>query len=523
MSSSTTTTRRHKWQPTPPPPPSPKILNLPRRIRRKQPRKAAAKPPVSGEFRGNYRGRLDALFDQERTFSRTIPIVLLNSSGGGDDDDERRERVEECGNGGGGSVEEKWRFQAEILRAECNFLRMEREFALKKLERNRFHMERTLRSAVQTLVSGRKKIYQGKNAKAVLEEEIEDLEDKLGELQRSSRTKDLKVQHSNNFDEKASLLQRRLANLGQLWDEKCVKEMREMAEASFSINVKHQITDQSFAAARKSNNKFTDVQDLRRKMEGLSKVMLDRMEEYGSMLSTTANSSATSSASTSKRIEFPDSSSFSTRHPYQDLSLHDENKCSGRCKAIVQRIVEQVRAETEQWSQMQGMLGQVREEMEELQASRDFWEDRALDSDYEIQSLHSEVQEWRQKALTLEAKANELQTETSVLRGELEKLRVEKSKEVTKTKDLAPISLGAQIAKEKCVLICRLKENHRVNDKGSKQQEIFSDGRRKAQTCSNGLLVPKRSPFQDIGNSSPQLRQNSKAIFPLHSPDPSDT
>lgn len=50
-----------------------------------------------------------------------------------------------------------------------------------------------------------------------------------------------------------------------------------------------------------------------------------------------------------------------------------------------------MRAETEQWSQMQEMLGQVREEMEELQTSRDFWEDCALKYDEQIQSLHSEV------------------------------------------------------------------------------------------------------------------------------------
>lgn len=65
--------------------------------------------------------------------------------------------------------------------------------------------------------------------------------------------------------------------------------------------------------------------------------------------------------------------------------------CSGHCRTIVRRIVEQVRSETEQWSQMQEMLGQVRDEMEELQASRDFWEDRALGSDYQIQSLCSAV------------------------------------------------------------------------------------------------------------------------------------
>lgn len=57
----------------------------------------------------------------------------------------------------------------------------------------------------------------------------------------------------------------------------------------------------------------------------------------------------------------------------------------------MRRMVEQVRAETEQWSQMQEILGQVREEIEELQASRDFWEDHALDSDEQIQSLVSTV------------------------------------------------------------------------------------------------------------------------------------
>lgn len=94
-------------------------------------------------------GKLESLFDEEgRGFSGSVPIVLLRQR--------RRERVEEeRDSGGGGFAEEKWRFQAEILRAECNFLRMERELALKKLERNRVQMERTLRSAVHTLVSVR--------------------------------------------------------------------------------------------------------------------------------------------------------------------------------------------------------------------------------------------------------------------------------------------------------------------------------------------------------------------------------
>lgn len=53
--------------------------------------------------------------------------------------------------------------------------------------------------------------------------------------------------------------------------------------------------------------------------------------------------------------------------------------------------MEQIRAETEQWSQMQEILGQVKDEMEELQASRAFWEDKAISSNYEVQSLNRVV------------------------------------------------------------------------------------------------------------------------------------
>ncbi|KAK3032966.1 hypothetical protein RJ639_035794 [Escallonia herrerae] len=307
----TSTTRKPKWHPTPPPPPTPKILNLPRRTRRKRPQSRRVRPPIVSS--ANDRGKLESLFDQERVFTKEIPVVLLNSS-------ERRERVEEEAEeeesgGGGGFVEEKWRFQAEILRAECNFLRMERELALKKLERNRIQIERTLQSAVETL--GRERIYEGKNVSVVLQEEIGDLAEKLEELQRSSRVGDSEVRNCSNFDKKASLLQRRLEKLGGLAEGKCMKEVRGMAEANFSIKRDCEINKESLVSGCRSD-KSTDVERLRKKLEGLPKGMLDRMEEeYGSMLSTTANSSVTSSASTSKRIEFPDSASFSTRQPHQ--------------------------------------------------------------------------------------------------------------------------------------------------------------------------------------------------------------
>jgi len=94
---------------------------------------------------------LGTLFDREKRAPAeapiNVPMVMLDRC------EERRERV--IIERGDGSLleEEKWKFQVEMLRAECNLLRMEKEIAVKKLERTRSKMERTLRSAVHTLVS----------------------------------------------------------------------------------------------------------------------------------------------------------------------------------------------------------------------------------------------------------------------------------------------------------------------------------------------------------------------------------
>ncbi|KAL0370349.1 UNVERIFIED_CONTAM: hypothetical protein Sangu_0353000 [Sesamum angustifolium] len=386
-------------------------------------------------------------------------LVFLNSNSRV----ERRERVEgEYGGGGGGGngfEEEKWMFQAEMLRAECNFLRMEREFALKKLERNRVKMERALRSAVHTLVSGRKKIFEGKNVNVLLEKEIEELSEKLEELHKSSRMKD-KVRKCSNFDKKAWILQRRLEKLGDSSDDSSLKELQTLPESSTSINTSCNIDKQNCVANSKTESISTEVDELRKKMEGLSKGMLDRVkEEYGSILSTTANCSIASSASTSKGIDCPNFSSFPTRQMYQEPMLDEDNRCSGRCKAIIGRIVEQVRAETEQWSQMQEMLGRVRGEMEELQASRDFWESRAHNSDNEIQSLKHAVEEWKEKAHGYENKANELQLQLSVLQEELQKSKAEAKLETNREVKTISGPPRKQLVMKRHVLKCHLKEN----------------------------------------------------------------
>ncbi|KAI7746110.1 hypothetical protein M8C21_020898, partial [Ambrosia artemisiifolia] len=404
----------------------------------------------------NYKGKLESLFGVEREFTRS-------PTG-------RREMMEVEDDGCGQLAAERWRFQAEILRAECNFLKMERKSALKKLEKNRMRIERTLKSALKSVAFGRKKLCEGKNMEVVLEEEMKELTKKLEELQ-------------NNYDgEKVN---------GDCSDLTC-----------------------------KSQNKSTDVSFSAQKSKGI----IDQMEkDYRSIV----NNSVASSSSTSNRIGFSDNLSFSNRFSNQAKeplgSQESGNKCSGRCKLLVRRMSEQVRADTEQWTQMQEMLGQLRQEMEVLQTSKNFWETQALVSNQEIQSLMTDVEEWKEKAVTYETKADALQTEVNLVKGELEKLKKDQVKAIDSTpkkiilslskqieretkngfscrmkgqcdavdnkKDPQPLSLGKQLAKEKRILISRLKEN------ASNNNEILSDERRKGH-----YLV--RSPFKDVGNAS---------------------
>ncbi|XP_051141654.1 uncharacterized protein LOC127258738 [Andrographis paniculata] len=437
--------------PPPPPPSSPKILlfHRRRRTRRKQSRSSSTtrrsghSPLLWGQK--NPKGKLENLFDQE------------NDECGSPTGTNRRERVEGgcCDDDGGGAVEEdRWRFQAEILRAECNFLRVEREFALKKLEKNTIQIETALRSAIHTLVSGRTKILEGEEADAVLVEEIQDLSEKLESLQiqKNSTIKDYRLPKCRNIDTKAALLQRQLQVLA--------------------------IPDKS----------SIDVNLLRKNV--------DIFEDD----------------------KFPHlSARFSDKLFHQESILHG-NGCFGRCKAIVHRIIEQVRAETEQWSQMQEMLRQVHGEMEELQASRDFWESRANDSHYEIQSLTHSVQEWKEKAFLHESAAQELSLEVSALRQELRMAKEMGSscrvdiknnryglgRNDGKERSEPTLSLGKQLAKEmkKRMRLHLLKENDNLSRKTNSGQRPSNAGN-------------TRSPLMDIGNSSSSFASASILIQPL--------
>ncbi|XP_022987000.1 calponin homology domain-containing protein DDB_G0272472 isoform X2 [Cucurbita maxima] len=473
-----TATRRPKWQYPQPAPPTPRILHFPRRPRtRRRPSKSVPAKPSSG-FDG--RGKLEALFDQERAFLKDgFPVVLMDRGEG------RSERVEEREIVGVASAaaEEKWRFQAEMLRAECNLLRMEREITNKKLEKMKVRMERTLKSAVQALVSGKNKVYEGKDMEMVLEDEINDLAKKLERLRRGSRNKQIVVRKCSNFDKRASLLQRKLEKIDGNSGELIATETKDACG-----------DHESFISSGKFN-----VEVLRRKMEDLSKgTLLEKMrEECRSMLSITATSSvvssATSSAASSKiRTEHPDSS-MPTHLPNLDSTSQERNQCSGHCKAIIRRITEQVKAEKDQWSQMQEMLNQVREEMEELQVSREFWKDQALESESQIRSLQSSVEEWKHKVIAHESKTKEV--ERSKKKGQGRHGQASPPDEM-----------------EKHVLICRVKEKNpnllHARDVRSRRREISIDEQQlqqqqqqKIHSHIKAFEKSQRLPFRDITNN----------------------
>ena len=81
----------------------------------------------------------------------------------------------------------------------------------------------------------RKGICDGKDVRMVLDEEIQELIEKLERLQRRSGVKDLEGRKCSNLDRQVSILRRRLEKFGGESDEICVKEIQEMAEASLSI------------------------------------------------------------------------------------------------------------------------------------------------------------------------------------------------------------------------------------------------------------------------------------------------
>lgn len=87
----------------------------------------------------------------------------------------------------------------------------------------------------------------------VLEEEIQELTEKLDKLQRRSGAKEVEVKKNNNLDRQVSVLRRRLEKDGGSIDEIHVKRIQQMAEATMSIKTCSRDDDNSIVSSGKLN------------------------------------------------------------------------------------------------------------------------------------------------------------------------------------------------------------------------------------------------------------------------------
>ncbi|BAF11302.1 Os03g0216900 [Oryza sativa Japonica Group] len=321
--------------------------------------------------------------------------------------------------------------------------------------------------------------------------------------------------------------------------EPCVKDIREIAlpvaPQSPPPPAEHSDVDDDHS----NSPNLSDVEMLRMKMEGMSKGMRERMAEYSRRLEAVAGGDNNNAADDcqsrkcgSRHSRKPSASSQRSwsggstnagasrdtaashgrsrhtvapekhhHHHQQHKIMSEECKMVGSgsccdCREIVGKIMEQVRTESEQWTEMQDMLEQVRLEMQELQSSRDTWQRRAIASDISLRSLNSQVLEWKHRAQVSEQHVEDLQKKISELESKLhtfkahfpspgqpnqewsEACKMEKPIRSNKAQHPPRPSHepGGGREKEKHVLICRVKHSPSV--------------------------AAKRQPFQEIGNIS---------------------
>ncbi|XP_074558465.1 uncharacterized protein LOC141814401 [Curcuma longa] len=486
--------RNRRWLPPPMPP---TILNLPQLSRRSR---------AVNKTSPRLERKLVDLLDRDRHARTTTPP--------------RPAATPSRESGGDSSGEDKWRFQAEILRAECNFLRMERKVALRKLERNRAKMEDALRSAMDTLILRRKKIDCSESVEAALDASIEELKEKVEELRLgnggcSGRSRGIsrgvhpRSSGRRNFDRQASVLRRRLEKMEDDPNVKDIQEISVPAGLGKKITEPEQLEAEEIASPGSSHSgRFPDeVEILRRKMEGLSRGMLERMEECSYLLSANDGSMITSNSNKGEKrnlrpigcaTAIENGSLIQIQQPSPPPNNQGEEmgllSCC-HCKELVGRIMQQVRAESEQWTEMQEMLDQVRVEMEELKSTRDRWQRRAISSEVNFHSQHAQKLEWKQKARSSEHRVIELQKLVKELQKELQPLRTK----LLNAPPSSPVHSEFQPAGDP-LRMAQNQQNRSFNSYKEKEKHIL--------VChlNSQNSLSQRRPLQDINNISPLLR-----------------
>ncbi|KAI5060030.1 hypothetical protein GOP47_0024450 [Adiantum capillus-veneris] len=109
----------------------------------------------------------------------------------------------------------------------------------------------------------------------------------------------------------------------------------------------------------------------------------------------------------------------------------DKLLCSGRqtqqtaaeamyCKETIQRLVQQMQAEMEQWSQLQDILYKLQGELASLTEAQRFWEERAHRAEAQLLSLQEELHDWRCLAQSAKEELVMLRCERQILKDRIE-------------------------------------------------------------------------------------------------------
>ncbi|XP_074584944.1 uncharacterized protein LOC141840780 [Curcuma longa] len=366
--------------------------------------------------------------------------------------------------------EESCQTQAEILVAERDFLRMDLELSTGKLEPERARKDAAMRANEDSLVPGRKKIDVRAGDRGDLGGGIDDLEEKMQELKlRRSRSKriSMKLSRRRCFHRQSSVLRRDMVLIKE--DAAILKDIKEAALLNLALLGK-----------KRPDVEEEKMEILKRKMEGLSRGLLERIEECSHLLSSKSTSSQ-------DIVSYNEAEHMPFHHLRQQLrqekSIEKQKGfscCS--CMEAVGSIMQQVWAESEQWSEMQQMLEQVKIEMEELRSSRDHWQRRAVASEINFHILHTQKLRWKQKAQSSECKVIDLQNLVSQHEKELQSLR----KKILGT----PSSSSPQHTE-----LCVTRSRRKLEEKHAPPCHL------KSQTSSN-----RRLPLFNIDNISQPLR-----------------
>ncbi|XP_042375492.1 myosin type-2 heavy chain 1-like [Zingiber officinale] len=286
--------------------------------------------------------------------------------------------------------------QAEILLAERDFLRMDLESSTGKQEPERARKDAAMRSNENSLVPGRKKIDARAGDRGDLEGGIDDLEEKMQELKlRRSRSKgiSMKLSRRRYFHRQSSVLRRDMVLIKE--DAAILKGIKEASLLNLAVLGKRPDVEEEKMVM------------LKRKMEGLSRGMLERIEECSHLLSSKSTSSQ-DIVSYNEAEHMPFLHLGQQLRQEKSIEKQKEFRCCS-CMEAVGRIRQQVWAESEQWSEMQQLLEQVKIEMEEIRSSRDHWQRQAVASEINFHILHTQKLKWKRKAQSSECKVIDLQ------------------------------------------------------------------------------------------------------------------